>query len=64
EQALSPAEADARAQLNRAIWHFLANRGVLINILDRTSLFCPFTEDSDVDLHIDVVAQAMKAFAA
>ena len=32
EQVLLPKEADSRAQLRRAIWHFLANRGVLIHI--------------------------------
>ena len=64
EQVLSVAEADTRWQLNRAIWHFLANRGVLINIWDCTSLFCPFNEDADVDLHIDTVDQAMRALVA
>jgi glutamate-1-semialdehyde 2,1-aminomutase len=64
EQVRYPKEADARSQLRRAIWHFLANRGVLINIWDCTSVFCPFAEDSDVDLHIDAVRGAIKELAA
>jgi glutamate-1-semialdehyde 2,1-aminomutase len=60
EQVLYPKAADARAKLKRTFWHFLANRGVLINIWDCTSLFCPFVQDADVDLHIDGVARAIE----
>jgi glutamate-1-semialdehyde 2,1-aminomutase len=64
EQVRYPKEADERSQLRRAVWHFLANRGVLINIWDCTSVFCPFVEDSDVDRHIDAVAAIVKELVA
>ncbi|HLI13769.1 MAG TPA: transaminase [Alphaproteobacteria bacterium] len=64
EQVLSEMETQARAQLHEAIWLFLANRGVLISGWDCTALFCPLTEESDVDLLIDRVEEAVQLLAA
>ena len=61
EIVLTPLETQARAQLHEAIWLFLANRGVLISGWDCTSMFCPLTEASDVDLLIDLVEEAVSA---
>jgi glutamate-1-semialdehyde 2,1-aminomutase len=64
DQSVGAMEAQARAQLHEAIWLFLANRGVLISGWDCTSLFCPLTEEADVDLLIDLVRQSVKQLAA
>lgn len=64
EQALSPIEAEARSQVHEAIWLFLANRGVLISGWSCTAIFCPLTEQSDVDLLIDLLTQAVSTLAA
>jgi glutamate-1-semialdehyde 2,1-aminomutase len=64
EQALSAVEAEARAQTHEAIWFFLANRGVLISGWSPTAIFCPLTEDTDVDRLIDVLGEAVNELAA
>ncbi|MGH7071212.1 MAG: hypothetical protein ACREFO_14540 [Acetobacteraceae bacterium] len=63
EQIVSATVAEARSQVHEAIWLFLANRGVLISGWSCMAIFCPLTEESDVDLLISLLTQAVDALA-
>lgn len=64
EETLSATEAEARSQVHEAIWLFLANRGVLISGWSCMAIFCPLSEESDVDLLIGLLTQAVDALAS
>lgn len=59
---LTGSETALQKLVHKALWFFLANRGVLFSGWDCTSLFCPLLKKRDVDLHIDLVQEAISQF--
>jgi glutamate-1-semialdehyde 2,1-aminomutase len=64
ERPFSEIEAQARSQLHEALFLFLANRGVLISGWNCTAIFCPLAEETDVDLLIALLTQAVGSLVA
>jgi glutamate-1-semialdehyde 2,1-aminomutase len=57
-------EAATDADLEDYLHLFLVNRGVLLTPFHNMALMCPATTEADVDLHLDVLAGAVKPLSA
>ncbi|WP_028921669.1 transaminase [Pseudonocardia acaciae] len=51
------------SELRRALWLYLANRGIVLNGMSGAALFSPLTAEADVDLHNRLFAEVIDELA-